>query len=283
MKSKLAFVKPVPKLSGLPFEIQRENPLAYSPGFKYGSTSVIKGITFEEQNQLLPNIIGISSNSPEFQSKVDEFYQEYTYPVPFDGVYIEMGVQENGQPINSKEYIFGKLLEEDNNVAKKQQDVDNPHFFKYVLTYKEEEDKKEIQKYAKQKQADIEFVKLIADEANINKIKFLVVINKDYFKETVLSLSNLNTLQLEERLKRFVNSNPEEFIKQVKNEDLQYLAFVHSALDINMFVQSGESIFYENEQIGINISNTADVLKKDSAMYNKLFADYKVKRNVNTY
>lgn len=283
MSLKKAFIKPVPRATGLPIEIQRENPVPYTPGFKEGTTSVIKGITFEEQKKLLPNLIGVSDSSPDYQNKVDEFYYEFTFAIPFDGMFIEVGINEDGSPVNIREYILGKLMTEDRRVAKKEEDIENSHFFDYTLVYQDEENKKEIKKYEKQKEADIEFVKLISSVENKSKIKHLAVVNKDFFKLTVFAINELTEPQRELKLKEFVNTDPVLFLKQIKNENLKYLSFIHSALDIGMYSQAGESIYFEDSQIGVSIDNVAEVLKSDSAMFAKHQEIYKIKKNVNVY
>lgn len=278
----IAIVKPVFKQSGVPKEILEESTSPYVPGFKAGTQNIITGITFDEQKKYLPQFVGVSSTSPDFQEKVRDFYIDYTRNIPFNGIEVETGKLEDGTPINIEDYIFVKLLEEDSNVAKTKDELESRDFYNYTLEYKDAIAKEEESNYILNKEANLEFIKLTADIDPISKlkVKYIVLIEKIFFGESILSLEKLTDLQLEVNLKKLVDKKPDAFLKLVKSDSLEYLAFIKSCLEFNLLAESGQAIYYKDEKLADRIGQCANVLKKDSGLYSKLQSELKeIKKN----
>jgi len=82
--------------------------------YEKNSIRIGSGLSFEEEDILLPLVLDVPKEDREFRKKVSEFYQDIDTEVPFDlGVSLEIGLKDNNEnpvsnrnrPIKIMEYL----------------------------------------------------------------------------------------------------------------------------------------------------------------------------------
>jgi hypothetical protein len=266
-------VKPVFTGFNLPKEIQKDSVRFYSPGFKDGGVVVHTGLTFDEQFELLPVLIGVSSTSSEFQSKVDEYFSNYSYRIPYDGIEIDASYRQVGDkkiPVNIPDYILSKLMFNDSNVCVTA-DKDNLHFYKFVLIDKEAEKKVEEEMFAEKRKANIEYVKLIESKED-DKLKYILTIMRKEADVTAIEVDDLTRIQLEQKLSIISTKSPDKFVKLVSDDKLLTKAMLATAIDLNVVSKIGESFFFDEDKIADTYSQLVGAVIKDNNLTAKITA-----------
>ena len=266
-------VKPVFTGFNLPKEIQKDSVRFYSPGFKDGGVIIHTGLTFEEQLELLPVLIGVSATSSDFQARVDDYFSNYSYRIPYDGIEIDASYREvEGKkiPVNIQDYILSKLMSSDTNVCTTV-DKDNLHFYKFVLIDKEAERKAEEEAFAEKRKANIEYVKLIDNKEN-DKLKYILTILRKEADITAIEIDDMTRIQLEQKLSDVSTKAPDKFVSVVNSENLQTKAMIASAIDLNVISKIGESFFFEEEKLADKYSQLVGIVIKDNNLTAKLIA-----------
>ena len=75
-------------------------------GSTFGANGDINtGLSFGEQKKWLPGIIGVDSKDVNFQKEVKKYFQNLTILVENSGTKLEVGLDQDGDPINLMDYV----------------------------------------------------------------------------------------------------------------------------------------------------------------------------------
>jgi hypothetical protein len=278
----IQFVKPVFSVPNIPKQILAESSTPYSPGFKNGTRSIHTGLTFAEQSFLLPSLIGISANSPDFQKAVDDYYCEFSRTIPADGMDLDVSYTQNGNnqiPVNIEDYLLSKLMWDDKNVGKTEEEIENSSFYDFVIIDKDKMDKIEDEMHEKRKLAAINMVALYEQP---EKIKYIVTILRKYAKVkssnidtrieasldglTVMEVESMSDSKLEAALVIIKDIVPDKFNKLVTDENLAVKALIAAAIEFNFLSSLNGEFYYEEEKIATTYKSLIGTIKKDNNM-----------------
>ncbi len=257
----------------IPNEIFAEAPMYVGGGFSRDTNDVLRGITFEEEEYLLPSIIGVSADSHKFVEAAKLFHAEIDIPVPYEtGKRLNITTRkrtildkdkekkEVDYPVVPLDYIYYKHCLKNSEVAKNLVEANANTSFKYYIEDVVEEQKvtsatRDIKLLAKQN-----LVNLIAGkEKDFSLIKAILVVAKDV-PGWVKSVSEdeevcMNTLE------ELSEKHPVKFNEFCADKMIKAKAFVHQLIAFNIIQTAGNAIY--DDSLGVDVvANDMDTFIK---------------------
>ena len=103
-------------------------------GSTFGANGDINtGLSFGEQKKWLPGIIGVDSKDVNFQKEVKKYFQNLTILVENSGTKLEVGLDQDGDPINLMDYVRYKFACAHPYVAENEQAIGTNRRYKYYI------------------------------------------------------------------------------------------------------------------------------------------------------
>jgi hypothetical protein len=267
MESVKKLLVPIYQYDNMPPELKKESSRNYSPGFR--GSRILTGIDSLEQQMYLPEYLGISAQSQDFQSAVEDFFVNFSFNVPYHGIEIETGLDDNGKPIELLDYILGKMVIDDRNVATGD-DIENAHFFSFKLIDLEEKEKALEASHALIKKAVIAYTALIQEADVENKLQQICVLFRKKIDKSVVEIYKMKTSELERGAKIVAETLPDKFIATLSDKDLKLKSVIATALDLNIITNSGDAYFIGEDLVAKNITELLGVLKSTGDLYTRL-------------
>jgi len=195
---------------------------------------VPSGLSFKEQDLLLPHLINMESDERGFRQKVEDFYHEMDTKVPHNtGVKLEIGLEESNDspvsktnmPINVSDYVRYRVIMNHPEVAHSKEEAEGNSLKKYYI-FDPEAVQKEKNKIEKEQDSALQ--------------AYLAVKSEPLKVDMMLLLLGVDPRSLDkdpgahsERLKKLALEKPNDFvtIKNLKNFEVRYM--------IEMMVKTG--------------------------------------------
>lgn len=250
MSSHLITINRRPNNTNLPDEVYAESKRKIGSVYT-ASGDIIRGLTFAEQKQYLPEIIGISPADSEFSRQSREYYLNFTVEVPIGGVDLEIGVDEEGHPLNVLDYIRYKFVLAHPHVANNEEDLTGSQRIKYYVSDNRKELAQAKADLTVRKSAFKEFMKLTGSEERMNMVLHVYGYNPS--KMTV----DEKELQLEE----LQEDSPEYFIDICTDKNLEMTALINQLLSLEALRKVGNSILDGDITLGDSMEEAVLFLK----------------------
>lgn len=260
MSSHLITVNRRPNTTNLPDEVYAESKRKIGSVFT-ASGDIIRGLTFAEQKQYLPEIIGISPADVEFSRHAREYYLNFTVEVPAGGLDLEIGLDDEGHPLNVLDYIRYKFVLAHPHVANDEEGINGSKRIKYYVSDSRKELAQATADLTTRKAAFKEFMKLTGSEDRMNMVLHV------YGYNPAKMTADEKELQLEE----MQEDNPEYFIDICTDKNLEMTALVNQALSLEALRRVGNSILDGDITLGDSMEE-AVVFLKDKKNSNVLTA-----------
>lgn len=245
----------------------------------YNGRGLLKAISIEDEKKIpaFTQLIGISHNSPDWDTAVSDFWADYTYGIPFgeikpngtveggveiDGSYIE----ENGiiRPVEIQDYILYNLLIKDNTVAKDKSLYEVSKNY-YVFMLDSMEEKRKQSEIIKQSQTlIIKQAELLNGEDSVEKMRLVVsILGKQYSPFEALTLKQEDCVH---QISIIVKDSPESFLKLVDDKNLKQRSLIVRLLDANIIRKDGTVYFKtdDNSRLG-EYSTLINYLRSESS------------------
>ena len=239
---------------------------------KIGSTfssngDILTGLTFGEQQKYLPAVIGVDSKDVNFQREVKTYYQNMTVVVEHGGTSLEIGVDEDENPINLMDFIRYKFACAHPHVAKDEAEIKSKRTYKYFVYDTEIEKVKKLSNVKRRKEAYKEFIKLTADESKVNQLLMVY----GYSPKT------MDEAQKEITLENELEGNPTQFLDYAQDKNIQHQAFIQDCISNEVIRRVGNTYLNGDESIGDSLEEAVLYLKdkKNSETYTTLKARLK--------
>lgn len=269
--SRIVNLYPIERFSMLPDKKEIKDDVIKKVGssWKSGTRDIVRGlkrdtryvnsvtgeiITVNEETKYLPNIIGVSPTSEQWESATKEYWCDYVISVPLTSFKpLEIGFTQAGNPINLADYIAYCFCADTKYVAVSKEDVDNrtsEHFKFYI------EDKTAglvRQKAEAQRRREIDKVYLQLTSAKlpeeIAKIDYILQLiggqdGTGIVTEHIVDKED-KLLYLEQTKNKF----PQEFYALASDPDLRTKALIRNAIRIQRIKQEGTYYFYDGTRI----------------------------------
>jgi hypothetical protein len=227
--------------------------------FKAGTTKPLGLYIFEdekERDKLMPQIIGISPSSVDFNKVLEKYWCNISISIPATGKRLDCSIEHLSEtewrPRNVEDYILWKYCLKYSGVANTEADIGKSNKINFVLWNEKEQKQKDLTLQKMKDAATMARISLREDQVKANSVLYV-------YNETVSKDADTNMLVLA----KLAEENPAKFLGIVKDKDLLSKAFVQRAINSNILTQPVGStlIGYEGNIIGSNISEAILFLK----------------------
>ena len=250
MSSHLITVNRRPNNTNLPDEVYAESKRKIGSVFT-ASGDIVRGLSFAEQKQYLPEVIGISPSAPEFTRACKEYYLNLAVEVPAGGLDLEVGLDEDGHPLSVLDYIKYKFILAHPHVADDEELLTGNKKVKYYISDGRKELADATASLTVRKDAFKEFIKLTANEDRMNMVLHV------YGYNPAKLTSDEKELQLEE----LQEDNPEYFIDICTDKNLEITSLINQALSLEALRRVGNSILDGDITLGDSMEEAVLFLK----------------------
>lgn len=262
---------------------------AIGPYFDNGGKSVGKGLTFEEQKLLLPDLLGVEPHEREWRNKVDTFYHEFLTKIPKQGLELHISLQDDNAPLsttnmpqNLMDYIRMRHIMSHPQVGKDQADAEKHQHKRFYIVDPDNVAKGAIDVNTLEDKATVVYMKYKDDQIKIDQILTVLGVNIKSMKheDKVLKLksfvkkdSKFNEIEQTESFQRFIEA--------AEDKDLEYKYLIQEMIGAQYLQRVGNNIIYKEsgKKIGDNLQDTVLYFKnpKNSRDLNLLKAEYQLK------
>lgn len=244
----------------IPAEIYASSTQYVGGGYSADTNDVLRGISFEEEDLLLPSILGVSPTSQEWMAKVKNFHSNIDIPIPADtGKKLNISTTErvikdkNGKdvryefPVVPLDYIYYKHCLKHEEVAKSKDTVENhPKYRFYIEDTQELMDASQQVLENKNKMRHL-LLKLVAPKEKDNDlIRAILVVAKEFTGREPSSNEEENVIAID----AFAEKHPKEFINFASDESIKAKAFIHQLISYNIINSVGNQIY--DESVGVD-------------------------------
>ena len=247
--------------SRLPKEILAESVSKIGGGLTSSGT-VLTGLSFDEINKYMPQLVGVKDDHPEFTQRVEKFFSNISLTVPHpDGLPLDVTVSEEGVPHNVRQWINYKFCLASKQVAKSKAEVYSDPSYLYYIEDEVANEAAKASVLGVKKDAFLEFAKISEDEVKFDWI--LRVLAKTY-KDSVTGVAKLSTDQREIKMSEYLEKDPSLFIKICKDKDLEIRAQIESMIDKGVLQQIGNRVINGADPIGEDVDSAIAYLKQST-------------------
>ena len=250
MSSHLITINRRPNNTNLPDEVYADSKRKIGSVFT-ATGDIVRGLTFAEQKQYLPEIIGMSPTDQGFGRACKEYYLNLAIEVPAGGLDLEVGLDEDGHPLAVLDYIKYKFIMAHPHVAKDEDQLSGSKKVRYYISDARKELAEASAGLTVRKDAFKEFIKLTANEDRMNMVLHVYGYNPG--KLTI----DEKELQLEE----LQEDNPEYFIDICTDKNLEITALINQALSLEALRRVGNSILDGDITLGDSMEEAVIFLK----------------------
>jgi hypothetical protein len=225
-------------------------------------------LTDAEEGKLLKGVIDVPPGHAEWPAKTKDFWASLSVKVPFEGVELNITVDDNGEPDERMDYIIYKWALKHKQVAANETEMQTEPGKRFYIYDPEKDLLKRNEKVQIRKDADKEFIKVSSD---IDKMKVLVrvLLNTDP--------NRMAELELENSLYDYKTANPERFLKYSKDPNLEIQAEIEEMVESSVLRKIGNQIIFGDETIGEDMRDAITYFKnkKNSGQVNVMKARLK--------
>lgn len=238
-------------------------------GSIYVGRQPLKGVEGEESHKLLSGILDVPPGHADWPKQEKEFWASMSLRVPFEGVELDVTVDEDGTPFNTMDYITYKWCQKHRQVAHSKEELAKSPNAKFYIYDPQKDLLKSNAKVKVAKEADKEFIKASGDTEKMRRLIRLLVPGTNPEK--------LSDLEIENRLYSVKSEAPAKFLKLATDKDLDLKAEIEELVSKSVLRKIGNQYIYGDETIGETIKDTIVYFKnkKNSGAVNAIRAQLK--------
>ena len=219
-------------------------------GSVYVNRQPLKGVEGEEEKKIMNGMLDVAPDHVDWPKHVKNYWANLTIKVPFEGIELEVGTDEDGKPFNIDHYLKYRFCLKHPYVAENKDQAGGKQKFYFVDADRDIREKnKTIQT---KKDADKEFIKASSDE---KKMDWLLRVLSD---QNPLKLTRE---QKENALYDIKDKDPAKFFKVATDKDLELKAEIESMIEAGVLRKIGNQVIYIDEVIGEDMKDTIVYLK----------------------
>ena len=243
--SKKVTIRQKELLNHLPKGVRAE--AIYKLSSVYVNRQPLKGFTTEEEKKYLNGILDVTPEHVDWPKHSKAFWAEMTIPVGFTGVELEIGLDEDANPLSIMDYIKYRFAIKHPHVALTKEEMDSEYEKKFYIQDLSRVDKLKNNEIQMKKDADKEFIKVSSHLGSMKNILRL------------MSNSNPDRMtddQIENSLYEIKNSDPKKFIRIATDRFLSLKAEVEEMISSGVLRKIGNQIIFIDEVLGDTMDDT---------------------------
>lgn len=241
---------------GVPPEVMQDAIMTVSSVFKDGRP--LKPLSNEEEKQLLPLFRDLDPDDPkEFSKDVKKFWEDFRVKVPYNGKELDITVDENGVPDEPDQYVMWRFCKEHPQVAGSESEM-KKNITKHFYIYDPEEQVSSKNKEVKAKiDANKECIKLLSGQKkDMEKARRVLALMQNSY-----NVYNLSEQEIENQLYEIAQEKPEQFLKIVKDTNLDVRAELQQLVSLGVINKVGNSYIYIDNTIGYTEDEAIQFMK----------------------
>ena len=262
MSSHIIYIRRKDNTTRLPEEVYAE--AKRNIGAFFAGTQIGSGITLAEKKKYLPQILGVTPDTPNFFKQVDNFYNSLTVNVTYgNGTELEIGLDKDGEPINVMDWLKYKFVLAHPKVAPNKE-ASHSRVFDFYVHDKVKAQKQSHAESLIRRKAMEEYLKLTADPIKVDLVIRALKRNPE----------KMNKEEKELFIEHESKEDPQAFIEVATNKHLETISFIEQCLSAEPLRPVGNSFFHVDELLGSTLEETINYLedKKNSKMVAQLKA-----------
>lgn len=261
------FIRRKEVLNHLPKEVRAGAKV--NIGSIYVGRQPLRGVEGEESHKLLASILDVPPGHEQWPKQEKDFWASMTLKVPFEGVELNITVDEAGNPENVMDYITWKWCLKHRQVADSEKAMQDDGAKRFYIYDPQRDLLKKNTEVKLKKEADKEFIKVSSDFDKMRRLMRLL--SKGSKPET------LTDMEIENQLYNIKNDKPALFLKYSTDKHLDLRAEIEEMVQANVLRTIGNQIIYGDETIGENITDAIVYFnnKKNSGQVNAMRAQLK--------
>jgi hypothetical protein len=236
--------------SHLPKAVRAEATMKLSSVFV--NRQPLKGFDPTEEKKYLNGILDVSPEHVDWPKHSKRFWADMTIPVGFTGVELEVGVDDEGNPLSIMDYIKYNFAIKHPHVALTKDEMDREFSKRFYIQDLSREDKVKNNIIKLKKDADKEFIKLSSKLKDMKRVLRLISnTNPDRMSEE----------QVENALYELKNSNPKKFIRIATDKNLELKAEIEEMVTASVLRKIGNQVIFIDEVLGDTMDDAVVHLK----------------------
>ena len=264
--SKKVYLRAKPINNHLPKEINASAVRKLSS--VYVNRQPLKPFSPGDEKKYLDGMLDVDPAHMEWPKHTKKFWAEFTVAVGFEGVELEVGEAEDGNPIDITDYLKYHFALKHPHVALSEEEMlgnTQKRFYIHDIAKKDMKRNNDIQV---KKDADKAFIKVSNDEKQMRRVFRLVgSMNPD----------TLTREQVENMLYDIKEKSPKQFIKVCEDKHLELKAEIETMVTAGVLRKIGNQVIFIDEVLGETMDDTVIHLndKKNSGKLTILRAKLK--------
>jgi hypothetical protein len=250
MASKKVFLRRKTIDNFLPEVVRAEATMKLSSVFV--NRQPLKGFDYEDEKKYLNGILDVDPSNHEWPKYAKQFWAELTIKVGFEGVELEIGKTDSGDPIQIMDWIQYNFALRHPHVALTEEEM-NASYTKrfYVQDLSKDEMKKNL-KIQSKKDADKEFIKISSDKKRMAWVlRLMSDTNPDIMSRE----------QIENSLYDLKEKDHKKFYKIVTDKNLSMKAELEEMVSAGVLRKIGNQVIFIDEILGETLDDTIIHLK----------------------
>lgn len=224
----------------------------------------LRGLNKEEENHLMPKLLGIDEKDPNYHEKVRNYWLNKRLKIPVEGLVLNVTLKNDKglpDPVNLKDYIDYRWALSHSYVAEEKEKM-QPHQSFYLYNPEIEKRKKNTDFKVKRKA----YIALDKMEKDSEKKRMILSIIED------VNVSSLDDVDVENTLIQSIENNASNFLKVAEDKNLEMRAFITKLISKGILSKIGNSIYFIDDKLGSDFDETILYLKDkaNSAVLMKL-------------
>ena len=242
----------------LPKEVRAEAVTRLSS--VYVNRQPLKPFSIEEEKKYMLGILDVNPDHGDWPKHSKTFWAEMTIPVGFTGIELEIGKDDDENPLNIMDFIKYRFALKHPHVAMTKGEMDREFVKRFYIQDLTRDDKVKNNQIQLKKDADKEFIKLSTSSKNMKRVLRLMSNNNP---------DRMTDEQVENTLYELKNSNPKKFVRIVTDKNLELKAEIEEMVTAGVLRKIGNQVIYIDEVLGDDM-NDAVVHLKDKKNSGKL-------------
>jgi hypothetical protein len=248
MNKKVRIMRKEIKRHGMSDTLSHERIVVLS-SFPDKSGNVFRPLTYQEEDKWMPNILSMENKDIAFRKTVTEYYKNLRKKIQFEGVELEIGLDDAGNPYNLEDYIIFKLCVGHPKTGKTKEETFGNKLLDFYIEDPEAEDEVNFNILEFETKAMIEFGKLVEDDNKLDLVLRNIIIK---YPE-IGSLTELLSLKADKKklkIGELIKKDAAYFLTIVNDKDLSYKAEIISMVEAGILVKEGNRYLNGSSNLG---------------------------------
>ena len=218
----------------------------------YVNRQPLKGFNPTEEKKYLNGILDVSPDHPDWPKHSKLFWAELTIPVGFTGVELEIGKDDDGNPLSIMDFIKYNFALKHPHVSLTKEEMDSEFSKRFYIQDLTRVDKVKNNQIQLKKDADKEFIKISSKLESMKRVlRLMSNTNPDRMTEE----------QVENSLYELKNSEPKKFLRIATDKNLSLKAEIEEMVSAGVLRKIGNQVIFIDEVLGDTMDDAVVHLK----------------------